>query len=251
MFKETQPEDLNSEEAEKSKIEKKVEILRHYLETSNDDIIIECLERNRESAEAIGFGNNATVYAVDDEFLKHLCVKEIKDKPLIKFNDPDAEFDIQDHLNNGGLKVPYAHAHVRDPKTKKEYIIMDRVMGHSIGDMIENSESLPPNFDLQSFYQKLVTSVKKMHSLGVLHRDLHKGNVMIDENGDPVIIDFGLATYNSASSNDAYVGFCQKYNSSTGRYMPVSGLFLNDENQLKLLRSELKSYIGTPRENGQ
>jgi serine/threonine protein kinase len=220
----------------------KVEILHKYLESASDDQLLTCLERNRERAEPIGFGLNATVYGVEDEIIGHLCVKEINEFPQIKYNDPTDEFDFQERLNAGGVRTPYTIAELRDEKGKA-FIIMEKINGHSIGDTVEKNLPLPKGFNLNSFHKKLAEQVKKMHEMTILHRDLHKGNVMIDENGDPVIIDFGLATNNSASSNDAYQGEVQTYNKNTGRYSPTTGLLLNDEKQVNLLKAELRTYI--------
>jgi serine/threonine protein kinase len=223
-------------------LEKKIEILHKYIESADDEQLLLCLEKNRERAETIGYGKNAVVYAVEDERIGHLCVKEINKFPEIKYNGPEEEFEFQESLNSRGIKTPYTIAQLQDEEGKG-YIIMERIKGYSIGDIIEKNLPFPEGFNLNTFYRKLSEQVQKMHEMAILHRDLHKGNVMINEEGDPVLIDFGLATHNSASSEDAYQGEAQKFDSNKGRYVPVVGLFLDDEKQLGLLKSELRTYI--------
>ena len=41
--------------------------------------------------------------------------------------------------------------------------------------------------------EKLADAVDHAHDAGVVHRDLKPGNIMIDEAGEPHIMDFGLA----------------------------------------------------------
>ena len=40
---------------------------------------------------------------------------------------------------------------------------------------------------------KIIEALNHIHSLGIVHRDLKPENIMIDDNGDPKILDFGLS----------------------------------------------------------
>ena len=40
---------------------------------------------------------------------------------------------------------------------------------------------------------KILLGVNHVHKQGVIHRDLKPENIMIDEQGEPKIIDFGLS----------------------------------------------------------
>ena len=45
-----------------------------------------------------------------------------------------------------------------------------------------------------AFFERLAAAIDEMHALGVIHLDLrHQGNVLIGEDGAPVLIDFGSA----------------------------------------------------------
>jgi len=47
--------------------------------------------------------------------------------------------------------------------------------------------------DAASVVKKLAEALAYAHSQGIVHRDVKPANVMIDENGDPHLMDFGLA----------------------------------------------------------
>ncbi|KAL7122274.1 hypothetical protein ACP275_01G035000 [Erythranthe tilingii] len=55
----------------------------------------------------------------------------------------------------------------------------------------------------RSYFQQLVSAVDFCHSRGVFHRDLKPENLLLDENGDLKISDFGLSALHEHSPNAA------------------------------------------------
>jgi len=48
----------------------------------------------------------------------------------------------------------------------------------------------------EDFFDQLLNIADELHTRGVLHLDLgHKSNIMVDQNGDPAIIDFNASLY--------------------------------------------------------
>jgi len=70
------------------------------------------------------------------------------------------------------------------------HIAMEFVPG---GDLRQRIEHGMLETQAVEFARQIASALSKLHSLGILHRDLKPGNIMIRENGTLALIDFGLA----------------------------------------------------------
>ena len=72
------------------------------------------------------------------------------------------------------------------------YIAMEYVKGMSLSQLIKINRQLPPAMALFIFYQAAL-GLNHAHIKKVVHRDIKPQNILISENGDVKIIDFGIA----------------------------------------------------------
>ena len=71
------------------------------------------------------------------------------------------------------------------------YIASAYIAGTTLENVIE--ENRPGFRDAAEIVRKLATALAYAHSQGIVHRDVKPANVMIDKNGEPLLMDFGLA----------------------------------------------------------
>lgn len=91
------------------------------------------------------------------------------------------------------------HAEGRWPEAAsgRHFFVMDLVEGARLSDWCLTSR--PPLRTVVDVGAKLALALAAMHEAGVLHRDLKQDNVLVRQDGEPVLIDFGIATHAGAS----------------------------------------------------
>jgi len=72
------------------------------------------------------------------------------------------------------------------------WIIFPYERSLTLEDYVKNHRALPPETLLKIFVQ-ICRGIEHAHEQGIIHRDLKSENILVKEDGTPLIIDFGLA----------------------------------------------------------
>lgn len=223
------------------------EVAKRYIESSDAEKLIRCLENLiRDKGYGIGEGANAEVFSFEDERLGLICVKKMLGNPKFKINDEEVEFNLQEELWKRGVKVPRPLLVAQNTTTKDKYIMMQRIIGPTLGDVLDKKLHMPESYNQEKFWNTMQKNIDLMHNVSGLpgkrihHRDLHSFNIMIEEQtGDPVIIDFGSAGVSFYSDEDIYRQDLHMYDQTTEKYIFKKNYPLkNDQYQIDAYRKE-------------
>lgn len=146
-------------------------------------------------------GSTAEVYELP--IAPHLCVKYINNQE--NYNDHNhlrTEFNFLRELSEfqvDGIRTPVPYFIQIHPSLGHSYG-MERILGKSLSQLLEKPYEnidlirLIKGMDREDVKRRLIEYVKRMHKdFKISHNDLELRNMMVDENGNFFIIDFGKA----------------------------------------------------------
>nr|APD15505.1 CIPK14 [Saccharum hybrid cultivar ROC22] len=93
------------------------------------------------------------------------------------------------------------HLHEVMATRNKIYIVMEYVKGGELFDKIDKSGKLT-EAAAHKYFQQLIGAVDHCHSRGVYHRDLKPENLLLDENENLKVSDFGLSALSESKRQD-------------------------------------------------
>ncbi|RNF15348.1 putative mitogen-activated protein kinase [Trypanosoma conorhini] len=105
------------------------------------------------------------------------------------------------HPNILGLKNIFIH--LQPPSQHKLYLVTE-LMRTDLAQVIHDKRIRISPQHTQFFMYHILLGLHVLHQAGVVHRDLHPGNVLVAENNDVAICDFNLAREDTQDQNKTH-----------------------------------------------
>ncbi len=150
-----------------------------------------------EIIEKINEGGMGIVYLAQQKSpMRRVALKMVKPSALLNgIEEAFRRFELESHvlgqIRHPGIAQIFEAGVVDTQFGKQPFFAMEYVDGDELLEFVEKRS--PSTRELLRLFIRICDSVQFAHNKGYIHRDLKPGNIMVDEDRQPKILDFGLA----------------------------------------------------------
>ncbi|MCX5244230.1 serine/threonine protein kinase [Streptomyces sp. NBC_00201] len=146
--------------------------------------------------ELIGRGGMGTVWrAEDEELARQVALKRLHTPPHLSDGEITTLYERIRREARSAARVVHPNVVVVHDVVDdggQPCIVMEYVPAPTLADVLKGGRTLPPQ-EAARIGLGVISAVRAAHAVGVLHRDIKPGNVMLGAEGRVVLTDFGIA----------------------------------------------------------
>lgn len=156
-----------------------------------------------EILEKVGIGGMAIVYKAKDIYLKRIVAIKVLKEQYLEDKEFIKKFVIEAqsvaNLNNQNIvKIYDVGQHIENDKTYN-YIVMEYINGKTLNQLIKEKGRLNSNA-VVAVSKQIANALDCAHKHHIIHRDIKPHNIIIDENLNVKVTDFGIARIATSST---------------------------------------------------
>ena len=121
-----------------------------------------------------------------------LCLKIVS--PTYERDRLDREIRAMQTVDHTNVVRLREYTFTSKPGHQRHFIVEEFVEGSDLTDRLERDAPWPMR-EVVRFFASLCDGLAALKAKGIVHRDIKPQNIRVRSNGDPVIIDFGLARH--------------------------------------------------------
>ncbi len=145
----------------------------------------------------LGVGGMGEVYLANDTKLNRKVALKVLPADIVN-NKEHLDRFIREAKTVAQVSHPnvmsiYDIGSIIDEKSKQKinYLVMEYIEGDTLADYLRNKSA--DIGQVIRISEKIASGLSAAHKLNIVHRDIKNDNIIVDNNGEPKILDFGLA----------------------------------------------------------
>ncbi len=142
----------------------------------------------------LGRGGMGAVYLAEDHALDRRVAIKILPRRLSQDAEIVARFQREARALAKLRHPNLMHVYTVGEHKGHPYFAMEYVKGSPLSTLIKKAGRLP-SAQAVHITGEILSALDKVHGAGIIHRDIKPGNIMVDEDGRAVLMDFGLARH--------------------------------------------------------
>ena len=144
--------------------------------------------------EELGRGGMGVVYKAQDTKLKRNVAIKFLPKHISTDSEERERFKIEAQAAAALNHPNIAHIYAIEESDDQMFIAMEYIEGKELKDIAGARHAVPlPIEDVINYAIQIAEGLKTAHNKGIIHRDIKSANIMLTEEGQIKIMDFGLA----------------------------------------------------------
>ncbi len=203
-------------------------------------------------AEQVSLGREV---AIKEFFIRNLCDRD-SESTQVKTTSQQST-DLAERYKQKFLKEANTISHLHHAniisifdvfeENDTAYYVMEYINGGSLQDLIEQKQKMPES-EAITCISHIASAVDYIHAHNINHYDIKPANILIRQDGTPVLIDFGISKSYDASGNrmttmpvgisDGYAPIEQYSNDGTLTFSPQADIYSLGATLFKLLTGQ-------------
>ena len=141
----------------------------------------------------LGRGGMGDVYLAEHEMLQSKVAVKVLPADLARDEEMRTRF-LREARSAASLRHPHIiRIHDVDQQDGINFFSMDYVEGRALTEVIAASDGGMDEAEIIRISRQVLSALAEAHAAGIVHRDIKPDNVLIDQRGDVVVMDFGIA----------------------------------------------------------
>lgn len=183
--------------------------------------------RQFELQSEIASGGMGTVYRAFDTTLSRVVAVKLMKSEIAQDESAVNAFAAEARACAALNHTNIIHIYTFDQEGSKKYLVMELADAGSLDGRIEESQRRP-ELEVLDIGIKLSSALSTALKHGLLHLDIKPGNILFNSDGEPKLVDFGLARKTDAEKDHYAPVFGTPYYIAPERVQQTGESFLSD-----------------------